>query len=316
MTHKTSALDDNEFDRLRHDLEVKKLEFEKEKETNRIKIENKKLLQAQKDTKTRLISSFLVTIVFTGGLTVFGAYYEHQMSIEAEKSRKAEMTIQLINAREKANNDLRASMFKTLIDFYQKDPNEMSSVLLLELVGLNFKDTVLLKPVFEKLYQDETSSDDQKKALRSASRKIVNDQLVAIGQARDGQVCRMTLKLGETKSAWCFPELSVTLIEADEENIKLRTNSNEGFISEEKSTEDGGEFDVNYFDMPMIDYTVSSTGDENENVWRYSIVLERSSIEEATITIAVLPRESFSAQMPFRFDEMMSDYINPKKKGD
>jgi hypothetical protein len=226
------------------------------------------------------------------------------------------MTIQLINAREKANNDLRASMFKTLIDFYQKDPNEMSSVLLLELVGLNFKDTVLLKPVFEKLYRDETSSDEQKKALRSASRKIVSDQLVAIGQARDGQVCRMTLKLGDTKSAWCFPKLFVTLIEADEEYIKLRTNSNEGFISEEESTEGGGEFEVNYFDMPMIDYTVSSTGDENENVWRYSIVLERSSIEGATITIAVLPRESFSAQMPFRFDEMMSDYINPKQQGD
>ncbi|MBT8438502.1 MAG: hypothetical protein KJO91_02160, partial [Gammaproteobacteria bacterium] len=199
MPQNTPALDDNEFARLRHDLDVKKLEFEKEKEANRIKIENEKLLQAQKDTRTRFISSFLVTIVVTGGLTLFGTYYERQMSIEAEKSRKAEMTIQLINAREKANNDLRASMFKTLIDFYQKDPNEMSSVLLLELVGLNFKDTVLLKPVFEKLYRDEMSSVEQKKALRSASRKIVSDQLVAIGQARDGQVCRMTLKLGDTK---------------------------------------------------------------------------------------------------------------------
>jgi len=314
MPQKTPALDDNDFDRLRHELEVKKLEFEKEKEVNRVKIESEKLLQAQKDTRTRLISSLLVTIVVTVGLTLFGRYYEHRMSIEAEKSRKAEMTIQLINAREKANNDLRANMFKTLVDFYQKDPNKMSSVLLLELVGLNFKDTVLLKPVFEKLYQDETSSDDQKKALRSASRKIVNDQLVAIGQARDGEVCRMTLKLGDTKSAWCFPPLFVTLIEADEESIKLRTNSTEGFINDVESTEGGGEFDVNYFDMPMIDYTVSSTG--NENVWRYSIVLERSSIEGATIAIAVLPQESYSAQMPFRFDEMMSDYINPKDQGD
>lgn len=314
MPQKTPALDDNDFNRLRHDLEVKKLEFEKEKEANRIKIENEKLLQAQKDTKTRLISSFLVTIVVTGGLTLFGIYYEHQMSIEAEKSRKAEMTIQLINAREKANNDLRANMFKTLIDFYQKDPNEMSSVLLLELIGLNFKDTVLLKPVFEKLYQDETSSDDQKKALRSASRKIVNDQLEAIRQSRDGEVCRMTLKPSETKSAWCFPPLYVTLIELDEDSIKLRTNSKEGFIDDVEGTEGGGEFDVNYFDMPMIDYTVSSTGDED--VWRYSIVLESLSIEGATIAIAVLPQDSFSAQMPFRFDELMSDYINPKNQGD
>ena len=314
MPQKTPALDDNDFNRLRHDLEVKKLEFEKEKEANRIKIENEKLLQAQKDTKTRLISSFLVTIVVTGGLTLFGTYYEHRMSIEAEKSRKAEMTIQLINAREKANNDLRANMFKTLIDFYQKDPNEMSSVLLLELIGLNFKDTVLLKPVFEKLYQDETSSDDQKKALRSASRKIVNDQLEAIRQSRDGEVCRMTLKPGETKSAWCFPPLFVTLIEMGEDSIKLRTNSNEGFIDDVEGTEDGDEFDVNYFDMPMIDYTVSSTG--NEDVWRYSIVLKKLSIEGVTIAIAVLPQDSFSAQMPFRFDEMMSDYINPKKQGD
>lgn len=314
MPQKTPALDDNDFDRLRHELEVKKLEFEKEKEVNRVKIENEKLLQAQKDTRTRLISSFLVTIVVTGGLTLFGMYYEHRMSIEAEKSRKAEMTIQLINAREKANNDLRANMFKTLIDFYQKDPNEMSSVLLLELIGLNFKDTVLLKPVFEKLYQDETSSDDQKKALRSASRKIVNDQLEAIRQSRDGEVCRMTLKPNETKSAWCFPPLFVTLIEVDEDSIKLRTNSKEGFIDDVEGTEGGGEFDVNYFDMPMIDYTVSSTG--NEDVWRYSIVLERLSIEGVTIAIAVLPQDSFSAQMPFRFDEMMSDYINPKKQGD
>jgi hypothetical protein len=190
----------------------------------------------------------------------------------------------------------------------------MSAVLLLELVGLNFKDTVLLKPVFEKLYEDDTTSEDQKKALRSASRKIVNDQLEAIRQSRDGEVCRITLSPGDTKSAWCFPPLFVTLVEVNEESIRLRTNSDEGFIRDDDGTEGGSDFDVNFFDMPMIDYTVSSTG--NEDVWRYSIVLEKSSGKEATVAIAVLPQDSYSAQMPFRFDEMMSDYINPKNRGD
>ncbi len=314
MPQSDSSHGSGKLDRLKHDLEVEKLAFEKEKEINRLKVESDKLAQARKDTRSRFVSSFLVTVIVTVGLTLFGRYYEHQRASEAQKSRKAEMTIQLINAREKANNDLRASMFKVLIDFYQKEPGQMSAVLLLELVGLNFKDTVLLKPVFENLYQDENTSEDQKEALRSASRKIVNDQLGAIRQSRDGEVCQLTLTKGETNSAWCFPPLYITLMESTDDSVTLRTNSNEGFISEGRDTEGGSEFDVNYFDMPMIDYTVSSTG--NEDVWRYSIVLVRSSNEETTIAVAKLPQDSYSAQMPFRFDELMSDYISPKGKGE
>ena len=313
MPQSDSLQGSDNLDRLKHELEVEKLAFEKEREISHLKVERDKLAQARKDTRSRLVSSLLVTVIVTGGLSLYGRYYENKRAVELEDSRKAEMTIQLINAREKANNDLRASMFNTLIEFYQNNSNQMSAVLLLELVGLNFKDTVLLKPVFEQLYADESTSEDQRKALRSASRKIVNDQLSAIRQSRDGEVCRLTLAKGQTGSGWCFPPLRITLLESTNDMVRLRTNSNEGNINEGKSTEFGEEFGVNYFDMPMIDYTVSSTG--QGDVWRYSIVLVKSSEEETIIAIAKLPQDSYSAQMPFRFDELMSDYISPKAKG-
>lgn len=312
MPEKTTTSTEDTLDQLKYQLECDKLAFEKGKEKDRFELEKKKLRQSGRDTFVRGFASVLITVLVTGGLTLYGRSYEERRADEVADTRKAEMTIQLINAREKANNELRASMFKTLIDFYQNDPNGMSGVLLLELVGLNFRDTVLLKPVFENLDQDPELSDKQRKALRKASRTIVKDQLEAIRQSRDGEVCKLKLKTDETDSAWCFPPLVVTLIKTDDNQVTIRTNSKEGFIRDGEDTQDGDEFDVNYFDMPMIDYTVSSTG--YEEIWRYSIVLDESSQEEATIVIAVLPQDSYSAQMPFRFDEMMSDYINPPVK--
>ena len=80
MPQKTTDSDDNGLDHLRYELEVQKLEFEKEKEGNRVKIENQNLLQAKKETKIRFLSSFLLTTIVTVGLALFGRYYEHRMS--------------------------------------------------------------------------------------------------------------------------------------------------------------------------------------------------------------------------------------------
>jgi len=312
MPENSTTSTEDTLDQLKYQLERDKLTFEKAKERDRFELEKKKLKQSGLDTFVRGFATVLITVLVTGGLALYGRFYEERRADEVAETRKAEMTIQLINAREKASNELRASMFKTLIDFYQNDPNSMSSVLLLELVGLNFRDTVLLKPVFEKLDQDPALDKSERKALRKASRTIVKDQLEAIRQSRDGAVCKLELKVEETDSAWCFPQLSVNLVKTDNNQVTLRTNSKEGFLRDEKDTIDGDEFDVNYFDMPMIDFTVSTTS--MNDVRRYSVVLDESSEEGATIVIAVLPEDSYSAQMPFRFDEMMSDYISPLYK--
>ena len=314
MPGKPIAPTDNTLDQLKYELERDKLKFETDKEKRHHVLEEKKLKHSGRDRYVRVFASVFIPVLLTGGLTFYGMLYEERRATEEAETRKAGMIIQLINAREKAHNDLRASMFKTLIDFYQKDPKGMSGVLLLELVGLNFRDTVLLKPVFEKLNQDPNLDKTQRKALRKASRTMVKNQLDAIRQARDGYVCKLELNVNETDSPRCFPSLTVSLLTSNENQVTLQTNSMDGFLREENDMKNGDKFDVNYFDMPMIDYTIAKT--TMNETRRYSVVLEESSEKGAIIVVAVLPVESYSAQMPYRFDEIMADLINSEPEGE
>jgi len=310
-------------------LAAARFEFEKEVEDRKSELEERKLKQARVDTWTRFIGTLAVGLLIAGGIQWYSIRSENDAKLRAEANQKeqrereqsaqeAQVAIQLANAREKALSDLRAQMFNALLQNYFKETTDEDRIAILELIGLNFRDAVQIKPMFELLdarlrARAATPGNTQLgTALRRAARIIVRDQLNQIQQAKDGGVCRMTLKVGEAASPACFPGLRIKMRKVDQFTIAVRTNSKDGVLLGKPDWEARGEdFVVTYFDMPMVDYkAVLSSSSER---WRYSIVLYGTSVEEKTadIALALLPVSAVGAEYRYAFDELLEKYLRP-----
>jgi len=311
------------------ELAAARFKFEKEVEDRKSQLEERKLKQARVDTWTRFIGTLAVGLLIAGGIQWYSIRSDNEAKLRAEANQKeqrereqsaqeAQVAIQLANAREKALSDLRAQMFNALLQNYFKQATEEERITILELIGLNFRDAVQIKPMFELLdAQLRTRAATPKNtqlgiALRRAARIVTRDQLNQIRQAKDGGVCRMTLKVGEAASPDCFPRLTIKLQKVDQLTIAVRTNSKDGVLLGEADWEAHGEdFIVTYFDMPMVDYkAVLSSSSER---WRYSIVLYGTATAEKTadIAVALLPVSAVGAEYRYAFDELLEKYLRP-----
>ncbi len=104
-----------------------------------------------------LVKGFLGVLV-TGIITGFGFYLNSQQSAInaenskiAEENRQARTLVQLVNSRETAMVQLRSEMFKSLLDKYLTGEDLDSKIAVLEMIGLNFRDAIQIKPLFEHL---------------------------------------------------------------------------------------------------------------------------------------------------------------------
>ena len=323
------------------ELAAARFEFDKEVEDRKIQLEERKLKQARVDTWTRLFGTLAVGLLIAGGVQWYSIRSESDAKLRAETNQKvqrereqsaqvaqrereqsaqeAQVAIQLTNAREKALSDLRAQMFNALLQNYFKQATEQERIAILELIGLNFRDAVQIKPMFELLDGQlrtgaATPENTQlRTALRRAARGVIRDQLNQIRQAKDGGVCRMTLKVGEAASPQCFPQLRIKLRKVDQLTIAVRTNSKDGVLLGETDWEArGDDFVATYFDMPMVDYTaVLSSSSER---WRYSVVLFKTAAEKKTaeIAVALLPISAVGPEHRYAFDELLEKYLLPK----
>lgn len=329
-----------------------RFEFEKQAEERKTQLEEKKLKQARFDTWARFAGTVALGVLVTGGIQWYGiraegeakaraviaedarntrelaaeearntrqlAAQQTQKTIERHK-QQAEMVIQLTNAREKALSDLRARMFDSLIQHYFQLGSEAERIAILQLIGLNFRDAVQIKPMFELLdwqFANGDLSSEQKgparKALRGAARSIIRDQLSQIRQSTDGVVCQLELNVSDTKNPECFPTLTVELVEVEESKIRVRTNTRGGAFLEtpDEAHEGWDDFTVTYFDMPMVDYTAATRQTDLEPI-RYSIVLSETGQKTARIAVAVLPLSAVNSQHRYAFDELLQDYLFP-----
>jgi hypothetical protein len=289
--------------------------FDRQIEERRLDLEERRLKQARIDTWTRFLGTMLVGVFIAGGATVYSKHLDRRTADAAREATKAEVAIQLTNAREKTLTDLRAQMFGALLEHYFKQADELQRIAILELMALNFRDAIQIRPMLELLdaeLQAKGSSqavDKMRWELNRAARAMAHDQLEQIRQAEGGGVCRMKLSLGNAASAACFPLLSIKLVQvASASQIQVQTNSDEGRLLDNNQFADP--FEVSYFDAPMIDY--SAVRPASLDVVRYAIVLDgvapdRSS---ANISVAILPSASaFDAQRRYAFDELLYQYL-------
>lgn len=307
----------------RFELETQRFEFEKLSETQNQELQRRQISQARWDTFWRFFGSAVISGGIAAAITVYGTTAEEaatnratiraaQQSQDAADNRRSEILIQLLNAREAADSNLRARMFEALLANYFEDPDERSQITILEMIGLNFRDAVQVKPMFELLDIELKRKKIDRAPLRQAAKAIIADQIKEIRHARNGGVCSYEFAEGDEKTPECFPRLTVKLIEIAEEGdaIKVRVNSKDGALLDKAEIDNGDKFSVTYYDMPMTDYTIIAQGRVSS---RYSIVLQTLDLKakKAKIAIAVLPINSFSTQQEYKFDEAMDEFLNP-----
>jgi hypothetical protein len=304
------------------ELEAEKWRYQKEWREKEFEIEAKKLQQAKRDTILRgFISSLLGTIIVVSipaSLTLYARKAEEQKTIRAEAQRKQETLIQLVNSRESADSNLRAQMFNALLQNYFKERDFRTQIAILEIIGLNFRDSLHTKPMFERLRaniveKDADNASELLEALRRASQRIIRDQLQQIKQSKEGDVCEIefsTDSISDTpQNPTCFQDLAVRLIELKDDRIVVQTNSkDQRLLDTSGNMDDGDEFGVSFYDMPMVDYTIVSN---YGTTWKYSIVLKDIDRNEHIVTIAIanLPEDTFGTSEEYKFDEMLRKYL-------
>jgi hypothetical protein len=219
-----------------------------------------------------------------------------------------------MNSRETANANLRSQMFKTLLENYFDQKDVASQIVVLEMIGLNFRDSIQVKPMFERLslrLDDAAASDPEelRKALRRAAIHIIDDQLLQVDLANEGATCELDLQYGEKKTPDCFPLLSIKLDEPPTtDSIQVRVNSRGGKRIDPSKIEKGDDFEVTFLDMPMVDYTRMVVG---KSLFTFSIVLKETDPDnaKATIAVAALPDTDYSVDKAYKFDELLRSYF-------
>jgi hypothetical protein len=259
--------------------------------------------------KADVLLKGLLAVAVSGGITFFGICAESSRTERAETRQQAETLIQLMNARESAHSSLRSNMFDTLMQLYFDREDDASQIVALEVIGLNFRDALQIKPLFESLDRRLAVSDptNSRETLRDAARNIIRDQLGQIELAKDGHVCKAEItKGGRAVSPECGPWLALRLLDVTEDEIRIQANTRDRRLVE--NIEEGEDFGVSYFDMPMVDYTHVALGGEP---LQYSIVLIKPKPESRTaeIALAILPTRSYRANSPYEFSEMVGDFL-------
>jgi hypothetical protein len=151
-----------------------------------------------------------------GGISIplIGVLVSIALQRQAEGNRKAQLYIQVMSEREKADSSIRAEMFKSLLDRYStsakderaKEEYFQNRITFLALLLNNFQEYFDAKPILESLYQELKESEptfpDAAKwnALRDAlfktARRVASSQAVLLG--RLGAVRDITMVEGET----------------------------------------------------------------------------------------------------------------------
>ena len=251
-----------------------------------------------------------------------------------QEDRKAETLIRLVSSREASDSSLRSRMFDTLLKSFLNENETQSQIVALQMIGLNFRDTLQIKPMFEHIDRqlDEEFTKDcnnpenvaLKRRLHSAARTIIKDQLLQIELSEEGYVCQISLDYGAQAKridSDCVLNLAFELVDPDPahppscsdqvlpDTVRVQAFE-KNFDKAKKYPDDeskhwvrqGRPFNVSYFDMPMVDYTRLGGA-------RYSLVLLDINDRGAELALALLPPDDFSSRNAYLFDQLLSQYI-------
>lgn len=293
--------------------------------------------------KLDIVLKGFIGILVTGIITAFGFYLNSQQSmINAENSkieeqnRQARTLVELVNSRETAMVQLRSEMFKSLLDKYLTGEDLESKIAVLEMIGLNFRDAIQIKPLFEHLDHQIARSGNAmagktvagigtaenavefesasrtavtpRAKLRNAAGRVIKDQLDQVRMTEDGAVCEMTLvEREDARPVPCLGNLKLRLNEVGDHGVRISPETDSDNVRIEARLAKEGFF-VSYFDMPMVDFTAMDFGFGRI---RYSVVLREASTadDSATIAVAVLPTTALTKQNAYLFDDLVAKKI-------
>jgi regulator of replication initiation timing len=257
--------------------------------------------------KIDVIAKGILAVTVPAVIAFYSITLEQNRAKAEEADRQARTIVQLANARETETANLRSKMFETLLQHYFEKQDDETRIVVLELIGLNFRDAIQIKPLFERLDRELTHKPvNAREMLRDASHRIIQDQLEQVRMSKDGHVCYVELTGKERKNPDCMPILSIALNSVGEDVISINTNTKNGKLLNGDESQAGDSFKVSYFDMPMVDFSTIE-----DISLRYSVVLLKAdpTSSKATIAIAVLPTAAISKQSSYAFDELLNNYV-------
>jgi hypothetical protein len=216
----------------------------------------------------------------------------------------ARLYSELMSRREEAESGLRKDMFVSIIQpFLQPKEGDLDTrVLNLELLAVNFHDSLDLKPLFLDLQRrlaatKDSHRDDYLERVNRVAREITEKQIFSL--EGHGQSFRRTLDLAEfdqtgrfgvaldgesinVEGRRCDVNLRVLDVDRRQQQLRLRLEVKSAGGSKD-NLDTRAVFDVGYFDFPMIDNTRLAGGD------RCAIVLNGFSDYAADITVVLFP---------------------------
>ncbi len=219
----------------------------------------------------------------------------------AEESRRRQVFTELITQRERSDNQLRGTMFKTLFEAYFGDtltdtergslePEQVRrQVMFLDILARNFE-TIDIKPLFEDLdsrltraIQDDRLPLEQRRScfrererLRHVGRGLASRQVSAISSLNGTKVQKIIISQyqGEQKPQTYQKGENINI---DLRNIILRdgmvlatfVDTNRPKTNGNPVQQEDPKFSITFYDMPYIDNTRYASGK------RLAVVLEK-----------------------------------------
>jgi hypothetical protein len=232
----------------------------------------------------------------------------------------ARLYSELMSRREEAESSLRKDMFVSIIQpFLQPRPGDLDTrVLNLELLAVNFHDSLNLKPLFLDLQRRLAVSNhpdrvEYVKRVNRVAREITARQLFAL--EGHGQSFRRTLLLDELDKSGrfgipldsesidvegrrCDVSLRVLDIDRRQQQLRLRLEV-KGTEGSTDSTDLRAVFDVGYFDFPMVDNTRLTNG------LRCAVTLSAFTPQSVDLTTICFPGEYASLKDRPYYDEVI-----------
>jgi len=233
------------------------------------------------------------------------------------KTTDARLYSELMSQREQAESNLRKDMLVSVIQSYlAPEAGSISARLLhLELLAYNFHDSLDLKPLFLDLgRQIEATKDPAREGyarrLRRVGREIADRQRFALELRGDS--FRRTVDLAELAAAGrsgvaldpatltvdkSTSEVSLRVLEANRatEQLLLRLEVSSAAVAEVTRAE----FEVGFFDFPMIDSTRLANGH------RCAVMLGAFGEETADVVTVCFPGEYASLKDRPYYDEVV-----------
>ncbi|HKY33473.1 MAG TPA: hypothetical protein VJV23_13145 [Candidatus Polarisedimenticolia bacterium] len=236
------------------------------------------------------------------------------------KSTDARLYSELMSQREQAESNLRKDMLVSVIQSYlAPDAGSLDAHLLhLELLAYNFHDSLNLEPLFLDLARKLQAKPgvetvEQFARLRRIAREISDRQRFALELRGDS--FRRTVDLAEleaqgraglaldpatVKVEGRGSEISLRVLRADREARSLMLRLEVSSLSEEGVAQiTRTEFEVGFFDFPMIDSTHLANGQ------RCAVVLSAFGQETADLATVCFPGEYASLKDRPYYDEVV-----------